>query len=191
VIDEAAMSFGFPVGPITLLDEVGIDTAAKVSKIAQQAFGDRIQSPGGLEKLVDDGRTGRKGGRGFYVYGKKKGKRKDVDESVYKVLGVKPNSREKRSIEELGERLALPLVCEAIRCLAEGILRSPRDGDIGAIFGIGFPPFRGGPFRYTDSLGPAELLRRVRNLADKHGKRFAPPELLVERAASGHRFYDH
>jgi 3-hydroxyacyl-CoA dehydrogenase/enoyl-CoA hydratase/3-hydroxybutyryl-CoA epimerase len=191
MIDDAAMHFGFPVGPITLLDEVGIDVAAKVGKIAQNAFGDRVESPGGLEKLVADGRTGRKGGKGFYLYGRKKGKKKAVDETVYKALGVKPNGKEKRSLEELGERLALPLVAEAIRCLAEGILRNPRDGDIGAIFGIGFPPFRGGPFRYTDALGPAELLRRLRGYAEKHGKRFAPPELLIERASSGHRFYDH
>jgi 3-hydroxyacyl-CoA dehydrogenase/enoyl-CoA hydratase/3-hydroxybutyryl-CoA epimerase len=81
------------------------------------------------------------------------------------------------------------MVCEAIRCFGEGILRSPRDGDIGAIFGLGFPPFRGGPFRYSDSLGPAELLRRVRVYADRHGKRFAPPEALLDRAKSGVRFY--
>jgi 3-hydroxyacyl-CoA dehydrogenase / enoyl-CoA hydratase / 3-hydroxybutyryl-CoA epimerase len=191
MIDDAAVAFGFPVGPITLLDEVGIDVAAKVSKIAQGAFGDRLESPGGLDKLVAEGRTGRKGGRGFYVYGKKKGKKKAVDETIYKALGVKPNTKEKRSLEELGERLALPMVAEAIRCLAEGVLRNPRDGDIGAIFGLGFPPFRGGPFRHTDALGPAELLRRLRGYADKHGKRFAPPELLIERASSGHRFYDH
>ena len=92
--------------------------------------------------------------------------------------------------EELGERLAIQMVAEAIRCLSEGILRNARDGDIGAIFGLGFPPFRGGPFRYADALGPAELLRRMRSYADKYGKRFAPPELLVERAASGHRFHD-
>ncbi|MCK6546930.1 fatty acid oxidation complex subunit alpha FadJ [Myxococcota bacterium] len=191
VIDDAAVRFGFPVGPITLLDEVGIDTAAKVGKIAQAAFGDRMQAPGGLERLVEDGRTGRKGKKGFYLYGKKKGKQKEVDESVYKTLGIRPNHRDKRSLEELGERLALPMVAEAIRCLAEGVLRSARDGDIGAIFGLGFPPFRGGPFRYADALGPAELLRRMRGYADRHGKRFAPPELLVERAASGHRFHDH
>jgi 3-hydroxyacyl-CoA dehydrogenase/enoyl-CoA hydratase/3-hydroxybutyryl-CoA epimerase len=190
MIDDAAVQFGFPVGPITLLDEVGIDTAAKVSKIAAGAFGDRIESPGNMDKLVEDGRTGRKGGKGFYLYGKKRGKKKEVDESVYKVLGVKPNTKEKRSLDELGERLAIQMVAEAIRCLSEGILRNARDGDIGAIFGLGFPPFRGGPFRYADALGPAELLRRMRSYAEKHGKRFAPPELLIERAASGHRFHD-
>lgn len=189
LIDEAAVRFGFPVGPITLLDEVGIDTAAKVGKIAQAAFGARMEAPAGLEKLVADGRTGRKGGKGFYLYGKKKGKKKEVDESVYKTLGIRPNPKEKRSLEDLGERLVLPLVSEAIRCLAEDILRNPRDGDIGAIFGLGFPPHRGGPFRYADALGPAELLRRIRSYASL-GKRFTPPELLIERASSGHRFHD-
>jgi 3-hydroxyacyl-CoA dehydrogenase / enoyl-CoA hydratase / 3-hydroxybutyryl-CoA epimerase len=187
VIDQAAKDWGFPVGPLTLLDEVGIDTAEKVAKIMHTAFGDRMSPPPGLEKLVGDGRSGRKGQKGFYLYdGKKK---KDVDASVYKVLGIEPKHGQKHDLEALGERLALAMVCEAIRCLGEGILRSPRDGDIGAIFGIGFPPFRGGPFRYADSLGPAELLRRVRALLDKNGKRFAPPELLIDRARTGNRFH--
>lgn len=188
LIDEAAMAFGFPVGPITLLDEVGIDTAAKVSKIAGAAFGNRLESPGSLDKLVADGRTGRKGKKGFYTYdGKKK---KEVDETVYQTLGIKPDRKQKRDLVALGERMGLQMVTEALRCLEEEVLRSPRDGDIGAIFGLGFPPFRGGPFRYADALGPAELLRRIRSLEERHGKRFTPPELLVERAKSGRRFYE-
>lgn len=186
-IDRAAKRFGFPVGPITLLDEVGIDTAEKVGHIMHTAFGDRLMPPPGLEKLIADGRTGRKGHKGFYRYSE--GKKGDVDSTVYKVLGLEPRAPGKADLDELGERLALAMVCEAIRCFGEGILRSPRDGDIGAIFGLGFPPFRGGPFRYSDSLGPAELLRRVRVYADRHGQRFAPPEALLDRAKSGVRFY--
>ncbi len=186
-IDEAARQFGFPVGPITLLDEVGVDTAEKVSHIIHAAFGDRVAPPPGLEKLVADGRTGRKGKKGFYTYGTKK---KLVDPEVYRVLGIEPKGRGKVPLAELGERLGLQMVSEAIRCLAEGVLRSPRDGDIGAIFGLGFPPFLGGPFRYADGLGPSELLRRMERCADQHGRRFSPPELLRERAKSGQRFYD-
>ncbi|MFO0727244.1 MAG: fatty acid oxidation complex subunit alpha FadJ [Myxococcota bacterium] len=187
-IDRAAKEFGFPVGPITLLDEVGIDTAEKVGHIMHAAFGERLTPPPGLDKLVADGRLGRKGQKGFYIYGE--GKKKEVDPAVYTVLGITPKSGQKIDRAELGERLGIAMVSEAIRCLGEEILRSPRDGDIGAIFGLGFPPFRGGPFRYADSLGPAELLRRVRGLADKYGKRFAPPELLIDRARTGRRFYD-
>lgn len=187
LIDEASKVFGFPVGPITLLDEVGIDTAAKVSKIAAEAFGNRVESPGSMDKLVADGRTGRKGKKGFYTYeGKKK---KEVDESVYDVLGIKPDKKAKHDLARLGERMGLQMVAEAIRCLEEGVLRGPRDGDIGAIFGLGFPPFRGGPFRYADSLGPGELLRRIRALEDRFGRRFAPPQLLVDHAKTGRRFY--
>ncbi|MCA9550013.1 MAG: fatty acid oxidation complex subunit alpha FadJ [Myxococcales bacterium] len=187
-IDAAAKAFGFPVGPVTLLDEVGIDTAAKVAKIAGTAFGDRMVAPGSLDKLVADGRTGRKGNKGFYVYGGE-AKGKEVDESVYGVLGINPDRKKKHDLAALGERLALPMVSEAIRCLEEGILRNPRDGDIGAVFGLGFPPFRGGPFRYADALGPAELLRRVRGLEDRFGRRFAPAQLLVDHASSGKRFF--
>ena len=187
-IDRAARDFGFPVGPITLLDEVGIDTAEKVGHIMHAAFGERLTPPPGLDKLVADGRTGRKGGKGFYTYGE--GKKKEVDPAAYAVLGITPKSGQKVDRAELSERLGIAMVCEAIRCLGEEILRSPRDGDIGAIFGLGFPPFRGGPFRYADSLGPAELLRRVRGYADRFGKRYAPPELLIDRARTGHRFYE-
>ena len=91
--------------------------------------------------------------------------------------------------EEVSLRCTIALVNEALRCLDEGILRSARDGDIGAIFGIGFPPFRGGPFRYVDVLGAPEVLRRTRSLEQRFGARFEPAPLLVEMARKGKRFY--
>ena len=86
-------------------------------------------------------------------------------------------------------RLVLVFVNEAMRCLGEGILRSPRDGDVGAIFGLGFPPFRGGPFRYVDSIGPAEILRRTESYRDRFGARFEPAPTLVNLAKNNGRFY--
>ena len=91
--------------------------------------------------------------------------------------------------EEISVRCTIALVNEALRCLDEGILRSARDGDVGAIFGIGFPPFRGGPFRYVDVLGAPEILRRTRSLEQRFGARFQPAPLLVEMARKGKRFY--
>jgi 3-hydroxyacyl-CoA dehydrogenase/enoyl-CoA hydratase/3-hydroxybutyryl-CoA epimerase len=110
-----------------------------------------------------------------------------VDASVYRLLGVKPTR--KADPEHLGRRVALQMVGEAIRCLEEGILRSPRDGDIGAIFGLGFPPFRGGPFRYADAVGLRALLEMFRAEEQRFGLRWAPPRLLVDCARSGRPFH--
>jgi 3-hydroxyacyl-CoA dehydrogenase/enoyl-CoA hydratase/3-hydroxybutyryl-CoA epimerase len=186
-IDKALVDWGYPVGPITLLDEVGIDVGAKVGKIMLEAFGDRMIPPPGMEKLVADERFGRKNGRGFYLYGNKKKGKKAVDESVYAVLGVEPKSD--LPAHEIAERLALQMVNEAALCFGEGILRSARDGDIGAIFGLGFPPFRGGPFRYVDTVGALEIVRRMESYEKKHGRRFTPAPVLVEMAQSGATFH--
>lgn len=185
-IDRVAKEAGFPVGPVTLLDEVGIDTAAKVSKIAVAAFGERMEAPEGLQRLVDDGRTGRKGSRGFYAYG---GKKKEVDPSVYEVLGVEPDHKTKHDEAMLRDRLLLQMVQEAIRCYDEGIVRSARDADVGAIFGLGFPPFTGGPLRWVDATGASEVLRRMRGLEDRFGVRFSPPPRLEQMAREGGRFH--
>lgn len=185
-IDGALKDFGFPVGPIKLLDEVGIDVADKVSHTLHEAFGERMCPPSGMERLVADQRLGRKNKRGFYLYeGKQSGKR--IDKSVYKVFGVKPTA--KLTAAEITERCALQMVNEAALCLGEGILRSVRDGDIGAVFGLGFPPFRGGPFRYVDAVGAQYVVERLQHYLNQHGERFRPAPVLVELAERGGRFY--
>lgn len=186
-IDKALVNAGFPVGPMTLLDEVGIDVATKVAPILQQAFGDRMTPPAMFDKLKQDDRKGRKNGRGFYQYaGKSKGS-KPVDESIYRVLGVQPTNM--MSAEQIVERCLLMMINEAVRCLEDGIIRNVRDGDIGAIFGIGFPPFLGGPFRYIDSQGAAQIVAKLKALANAHGERYLPANLLIEKAEKEEKFY--
>jgi len=182
-VDRAMTAFGFPVGPITLLDEVGIDVGAKVAKVLHRAFGERMAPAASTAQVLEDGRLGRKNKKGFYTYeGKKR-----VDESVYVALG----SATRRPFEprEIQDRLVFAFVNEAVLCLQEGILRSPRDGDVGAIFGLGFPAFLGGPFRYLDRLGArfaAEVLERLRA---RHGERFKPARLLLDMARDGKSFH--
>jgi 3-hydroxyacyl-CoA dehydrogenase/enoyl-CoA hydratase/3-hydroxybutyryl-CoA epimerase len=128
---------------------------------------------------------GRKSGRGFYVY--KDGKKRGVDESVYGLLGVHPNGGPRPA--EILQRLVLPIVNEAACALGEAVVHSPRDGDIGAIFGFGFPPFRGGPLRYADDLGAERVVTDLERLAERLGPRFAPCEVLQEHARAGTKFY--
>jgi 3-hydroxyacyl-CoA dehydrogenase / enoyl-CoA hydratase / 3-hydroxybutyryl-CoA epimerase len=197
-VDRAMVDFGFPVGPVTLLDEVGIDVGAKVSKILHHAFGERMTPPESMARVIEDGRLGRKNKRGFYLYDEA-GKKQGVDASVYALL---PGGGARKAVEprEIQERLVFAFLNEAALCLQpqthdggrglqEGILRSPRDGDVGAIFGLGFPPFLGGPFRYLDHLGARFAVEVLERLRAKHGERFAPAPLLVERAREGRTFY--
>ncbi len=183
-IDAAMVDWGFPIGPVQLTDEVGIDVGAKVGKVMRQAFGDRLAAPAGYEKLVADDRKGRKNGRGFYLY--EDDERKGVDESVYAVLGSPAKTSMDRG--EIQDRLALQMINEAALCLEEGILRSTRDGDIGAIFGLGFPPFTGGPFTYVDRVGAATIISKLEAMAEAHGDRYQPAAILVEYAKTGKLF---
>jgi 3-hydroxyacyl-CoA dehydrogenase / enoyl-CoA hydratase / 3-hydroxybutyryl-CoA epimerase len=193
-IDRALLQYGFPVGPLQLLDEIGIDVGAKVAAVLAKAFGARMTPPQAFARLHADGRSGRKNGKGFYLYapaGSDAGQstRKGVDATVDAALGVgrKPGAIGQA---EIAERLSLQMINEAVHCLGEGILRSPRDGDVGAILGLGFPPFRGGPFHTADALGVAELVARLTALEDRHGARFHPAPLLLESAAQGRKFYE-
>lgn len=187
-IDRALVKFGFPVGPVTLLDEVGIDVGAKISPILTAELGERFAAPAAFDKLLADGRKGKKTEKGFYLYGKaaKKGK-KLVDESVYAVLGVTPAPA--LNGDEIASRCTAQMLNEAVRCLEEGIIASARDGDIGAIFGIGFPPFLGGPFRYIDKLGVNNLVATLWQLESRFGSRFTPCDTLLKMATEGERFY--
>ncbi|KRV94247.1 multifunctional fatty acid oxidation complex subunit alpha [Aeromonas veronii] len=196
VLDSALLDFGFPVGPITLLDEVGIDVGAKISPILEKELGgEQFQAPKAFDKLLQNDRKGRKNGKGFYLYGKaaprnkltgKEGK-KTVDESVYGVLGIKPSAKLAR--QEIAERCVLLMLNEAAMALDSGVVASARDGDIGAIFGIGFPPFLGGPFRYMDTLGIDHLVGRLEYYQKRHGDRFAPCARLKAMAAEQQTFY--
>jgi 3-hydroxyacyl-CoA dehydrogenase/enoyl-CoA hydratase/3-hydroxybutyryl-CoA epimerase len=184
-IDEAMMDFGFPVGPLKLLDEVGIDTGVKINEVMRPLFEARsLRTSDRGGEVVAAGYKGRKSGRGFYLYeGRDKGK---VNPEVYEFLGAGRRPIPSRAIQE---RLSMMMVSEAVRCLEEGILTSHRDGDVGAVFGLGFAPFRGGPFWYLDQMGLERAVVKLNNLRSAHGERFAPPTLLEERAASGKGFY--
>ncbi len=185
-VDRAMEDFGFPVGPFTLLDEVGLDIAAKSGAILHQAFGERMAPSQSIRAIINAGRVGRKGKLGFYKYDAD-GKKGDVDESVYALL-ANP-ARSSFPAEEIQQRCALALVNEAARSLEGGIVRSARDGDIGAVFGIGFPPFRGGPFRWIDALGAGKVVEALEDLSARFAPRFTPCDLLVSMARRGERFY--
>ena len=188
-IDRAMQNYGFPVGPITLLDEVGIDVGAKITLVLGELFTARgIEGNGVLQRLVEAGYLGRKGGKGFFRYQNGE-KLEEIDAGIYRYFGGP--DRKVVAESEIQERLGLMMVNEAVRCLEEGVVASPRDGDVGAVFGLGFPPFRGGPFRQLDQLGAHLAVKALERLADRHGPRFMPAELLRSHAEEGRSFYRH
>ncbi|MDA8480744.1 fatty acid oxidation complex subunit alpha FadJ [Citrobacter sp. Awk 4] len=188
-IDAALVKFGFPVGPIQLLDEVGIDTGTKIIPVLEAAYGERFSAPANVvASILNDDRKGRKNGRGFYLYGAKGRKsKKRVDPAIYTLIGVQGQKR--LSAQQIVERCVMLMLNEAARCFDEQVIRSARDGDIGAVFGIGFPPFLGGPFRYMDSLGAGEVVATLQRLSAQYGDRFTPCEPLLQMAQRGDRFW--
>lgn len=186
-VDRAMKEFGYPVGPVALIDEVGIDVGAHVATDLGRAFADRgMEASGALPRMYEAGYHGRKNRKGFYRYPSGKG-RKTPNEEVYALLG--DPSRRDVPTDEIQQRLALMMTNEAVRCLEEGVLRSAEDGDLGAVLGLGFPPFRGGPFHWVDSETPQTVVDRLNALAESHGRRFEPCPMLVEMATAGARFY--
>jgi 3-hydroxyacyl-CoA dehydrogenase/enoyl-CoA hydratase/3-hydroxybutyryl-CoA epimerase len=192
-IDREMNLFGYPVGPITLSDEVGIDVGAHImsGELMQEMLKQRpdFKVSKTLLEISKAGYKGRKNKKGFYKYdenGKKVSGQ--VDPNIYSFYGG--NARKKFDANEIHMRCGMSMVNEAALCLEEGIIENPLDGDIGAIFGLGFPPFRGGPFRYVDTLGAQQVVDILNDLAAKHGARFKPAQILVDYAKSGKKFYD-
>ncbi|MCA2958998.1 MAG: enoyl-CoA hydratase/isomerase family protein [Silvanigrellales bacterium] len=170
-IDGALEKFGMPVGPITLLDEVGIDVGNHIISVLSKPFGERLVIPKELEAIVGEDRRGRKNSFGFYTY--LEGKKDKPDKTIYRHL---KHGQERKPFDrqEIVDRCVFAFMNEAARCLDEGIIRSADDGDLGAVFGLGFPPFLGGPFFYGNTLGRAHVKDRLETLAKKYGPRFAP-----------------
>ncbi|CAA9331040.1 MAG: Enoyl-CoA hydratase / Delta(3)-cis-delta(2)-trans-enoyl-CoA isomerase / 3-hydroxyacyl-CoA dehydrogenase / 3-hydroxybutyryl-CoA epimerase [uncultured Gemmatimonadaceae bacterium] len=186
-IDAALVEFGFPVGPLTLMDEVGIDVAGRAGAVLAAAFPARMAPSEALKRVIEAGRQGRKNGQGFYQYDTA-GKRGEVDATVYAHV-LRGLHRQPLPRPDIQQRLVYAMLNEAARALDDGVVRSPRDGDVGAVFGIGFPPFRGGPFRHADSLGAAAVVRALEELERRFGARYAPAPSLETMASRGGRFY--
>lgn len=182
-VDRALAGWGWPVGPLTLLDEVGLDVARHAGGVLRAHFGERFDPPPVFERMLGDGRFGRKAQKGFYRYGKGP---KKVDEAVYELLGWEAAPLAEADIVD---RCWLQMLNETAYCIEDGIIENPVDIDLGVIFGFGFPPFRGGILREADRLGLGAVVDRLEALAARHGDRLRPAPLLRRMAEKGERFH--
>jgi 3-hydroxyacyl-CoA dehydrogenase/enoyl-CoA hydratase/3-hydroxybutyryl-CoA epimerase/enoyl-CoA isomerase len=191
-VDKVMERFGWPMGPAYLMDVVGMDTAVHAASVMAEGFPDRMQ-PGfrsTTEVMVEAGRLGQKNGKGYYVYAPdKKGRpKKSQDPASYELIAPVVAGRREFSPEEIVARCMIPMVNEVARCLEEKIVATPQEADMALIYGIGFPPFRGGACRYVDQTGAAQFVA----LADRFaglGKLYEAPQLLRDMAAAGRKFF--
>jgi 3-hydroxyacyl-CoA dehydrogenase/enoyl-CoA hydratase/3-hydroxybutyryl-CoA epimerase/enoyl-CoA isomerase len=191
-VDKVMEKFGFPMGPAYLLDVVGIDTGVHANEVMAEGFPDRMKADfkTSMEVMFENERYGQKNGKGFYVYETdKKGKpKKVVDQTTYDL--IKPVVAEAKDFEaeDIIARCMIPMCIEIARCLEEGIVDTPAEADMGLIFGIGFPPFRGGACRYMDSVGMAEFVALCDKYADL-GNLYKPTARMREMAANGESYF--
>ncbi|MBU6154949.1 MAG: fatty oxidation complex subunit alpha, partial [Bdellovibrionales bacterium] len=186
-LDPALLEFGMPMGPIELIDEIGLDVAEKVGHILHDGFGERMLPPKTFEKLVEKKRLGKKAGAGFYFYSGAEKKERSFDPGIYDFLGITPVSG-KITQKEMVERCVFGMINEAARCLQEKIVATPEDVDLGMIMGTGFPPFRGGLLCFADSIGLPTVVEGLNGFESKYGMRFKPSNALLDQAAKG-KFY--
>jgi 3-hydroxyacyl-CoA dehydrogenase / enoyl-CoA hydratase / 3-hydroxybutyryl-CoA epimerase len=192
-IDKAMIKKGFPVGPISLLDEVGLDVAAHVAESSGAAMAsgrEGFVASDATMRMFKDGRFGKKNKKGFYSYVEKGGRvrKNGIDKTAYQYF--KGNGDKQMSTEDVQDRAILLMLNEAVMCLEEGIIANPTDGDMGAVFGIGFLPWSGGPFRYLDLLGAEKVVARMKELEAKYGPKFKARPMLIELAAKQGKFHN-
>jgi enoyl-CoA hydratase/long-chain 3-hydroxyacyl-CoA dehydrogenase len=201
-LDKAIKKFGFPMGPCTLADMVGMDVAAHVQQFLGKAEGVGARMAdgsggtpgegGALDTFVDKKMLGQKSGKGFYTYDKK-GKAQGVNAEATAIITAARRKASKPTLDvseqEIQERMWGRFVNEAVHCLQDGIVANPTDGDIGLIFGTGFPPFRGGPFRHLDAFGAQKFVDMMNGYADKYGEHFRPAPYVVDLAKKGGKFH--
>ena len=180
-IDRIALDFGMPMGPIELIDEIGIDVGYKVAKILEDAYGPRMKAASILAKAKEKGLLGKKKGAGFYMH-KPKGKSPNPD--IYRLIAKNP-AKEIRDEQAL-KRMIYVMINEASRCLEEGVADRPATIDIGMIMGTGFPPFRAGLLRYADSVGINNIIKDLKSF---EGERFRPCAYLIKLQETQKGFY--
>lgn len=187
-IDETMLDFGMPMGPMELIDEVGVDVGEKVAHILNDGFGARMEPAPFNSKLVASGRLGKKSGKGMYQYLDASGKKKELNPEIYAILGVNPQ-KGKVSREEIVDRCTLPMINEAARCLDDQIVETAAEVDLGMIMGTGFPPFRGGLLRYADTLGAKAIVEKLKKYQARFGVRYEPAPRLLQMAERGEAFH--
>ena len=189
-LDKAMRNFGMPVGPITLADEVGVDIASHVASFLSNAdLGVRME--GGdvslMKNMVEKGWLGKKSGQGFYTYN---GKKKSVNPEVKKYVTEFATRQLDLDEKEIQDRMVSRFINEAAKCLEDDIIANPTVGDIGLVFGTGFAPFRGGPFRYLDTIGTDKYVDMMSGFSEKYGPQFEPCQILKDYAAAGKKFHN-
>jgi len=193
-INKLSGQAGFAVGTATLIDEVGVDIAMHAAKNigCNPMYGARMN--GGdvtfLDALIEGGAGGKKDKKGVFDYTdkKKKGVVSNVFKDVQSKFAIEP-THGATSDDELVDRILLRYTNEAALCIQEEVIRTPQEGDVAAIFGTGYPPCKGGPFMYMDTVGAQNIVDRLNHLQDKIGEEFAPSQILIDMAKSGDKFY--
>jgi 3-hydroxyacyl-CoA dehydrogenase/enoyl-CoA hydratase/3-hydroxybutyryl-CoA epimerase len=189
-VEESAVDFGMPIPPFEVLDEVGMDLAFKVADNLYKVLGERMQPPRIMYEIPRLGLVGKKTGKGAYLYDET-GKKKEINPEVAAIEGVRlsPDKPDADAKLDIAHQLIFPMIDEAARCLEERIVMKPREIDMAIVYGIGFPPFRGGLLKYADKVGLQTVADGLRAADEKSANKRGLSELIRKYIEEGRGFY--